>query len=165
MMLYHNPLSKARAGLSYRHIYVGRYINTCLRPFSSLYRLPLVRTSEGVIYGGGVSTIRSPWSRFHNPSSALVAMLWTLPRPGGDAMNIATPWRLVISRYKSNPPTQILSIDIMDSENILQLISSRFKWGMVNGDVFSMRGEVGLLPWGRVHPSVTFKTTNSSHKP
>ena len=85
-MLYHIPLSKAMAGLSYRHIYVGRYINTCFHPFSSLYRLPLVRTYEGGIAmsmgelfqpffrpGVGVTTILPLWRRCFNHCHALEA--------------------------------------------------------------------------------------------
>ena len=85
-MLYHIPLSKARAGLSYRHICVGIYINTGFRPFSSLYRLPLVRTYESGIAmsmgdlfppffrpGLGVTIILPLWMQCYNYFHALDA--------------------------------------------------------------------------------------------
>ena len=85
-MLYHNPLSKARAGLSYRHICVGLYIGTCFHPFSSLYRLPLVWTYEsGIVMsmgdlfqpffrpGLGVTIILPLWMQCYNYFHALDA--------------------------------------------------------------------------------------------
>jgi len=83
-MLYHIPLSKARAGLSYQHICVGLYIDTYFHPFSSLYRLPLVRTYESGIAmsmgdlfppffrpGLGFTTILPLWVRCYNYFHAL----------------------------------------------------------------------------------------------